>query len=411
MAKRSTSWRRPRASLVGALPWLVVPLFMAACGFESHALSAGGSDARGGGSGDGGGSSNKPDGGMACAWATHFDACLLPGVPANPLTLTQPTKWTFDTRGTGTFGPSTPPPMTYVTKTLHQRNGGPDVLVLYTSAFTLEAGATLDVTGDKSLVIASDSTITIDGALDASSQTGGSAGPSKGPGASYAGCTTVGGSGGDGNGGGDGGGGGGGALGAGGGPGGDVNGAPGGSAGAFMPVPGFIRAGCAGGKGGKTGGKGGEGGGAIELAARGSIVVTGSINAGGGGGGKGQNPSGGGGGGSGGVISFDSPSVMLAPGAIIAANGGGGGGGLNDDSSAGAGNDAPLAATNAGGGTSETGQGGGPGGASNPVGGGPGIGGNNGGGGGGGGSSGYVIVYAGSFVFAGAVVSPPATQP
>jgi hypothetical protein len=385
----------------GVLPWFAAGLFMAGCGFESSAVAP-----------DGGGA--IPGGAMACAWATHFDACALPSVPPNSLTLALPAKWTFDTQGSGAFVGAMPPAMTFVTKLLHQPGGGPDVLVLYTSAFTLEAGATLDVVGDKPLVIASDSAMVINGAIDAGSQTGKGVPPSKGPGAN-AGCSAAlaGGL--------NGGGGGGGGLAATGGAGGGASGTGGGSAGPLVAMPAYLRAGCAGGQGGRSGGKGGDGGGAIELAARGSITVNGSINAGGGGGGgsgaKGpQGGSGGGGGGSGGVISFDSPSVTITPSAIIAANGGGGGGGGADEVNGGVGNDALVAASPAGGGISVAGHAGGSGGAASSLAGSPGGGGissitgDGDGGGGGGGAAGYVMVHARSFALTTAVVSPPASQ-
>lgn len=406
----SSAGSRLRADVAGALPWLAAGLFMAACGFQSPgAPVAGPAGNVDGGPLDGNGSSNKPDGAMACAWATHFDSCMLPGEPPNPLTLTQPTVWIFDTHGTGVFRGTVPPAMTYVLKVVPQYNGGPDVLVLYSSAFTLEAGATLAVTGDKPLVIASGSTIQLDGVLDAGSHNIGT-GSIVGPGANLGTCTT----GLDGSNNGDGGGGGGGALAASGGTGGDgKNGGTAGKAGALVAVPGFLRAGCPGGKGGKGGGgSGGNGGGAIELVARGSIVVNGKINAGGAGGGRGQQQTGGGGGGSGGVISLDSTSVMLMSTAILAANGGGGGGGENDGNAS-AGTDGLVGALGAAGGNSDVGAVGGLGGALNPLAGGPGMGssGDGGGGGGGGGSAGYVIVYAGSFTPSSAVVSPPATRP
>ena len=51
--------------------------------------------------------------------------------------------------------------MTFVARAMPRRGGGQQVVVLYTSAFTLDLGATLIVTGDKPLVIASNSMITI----------------------------------------------------------------------------------------------------------------------------------------------------------------------------------------------------------------------------------------------------------
>jgi hypothetical protein len=376
---------------------------MAACSFQARPNP---------GSGDDG-----VDGGavMACAWATHFDACELPGMPpAQALVLNGGTKWTFTTLGTGGFGPVTPAGG-FVIRKLSQTGGGRDVLALYTSAFTLGAGATLDVTGDKAFVIVADSTIEIAGVLDAGSHTGNSGPPVIGPGANDIGCA------GSLNGGvssgGSSGGGGGGALAANGGLGGDGNnGGPGGVAGARVALPAFIRAGCAGGTGGGSttnDGNGGNGGGTVELAARGAITVTGHINAGGGGGeGGAKQQGGGGGGGSGGIISFHAPTVTFAPTAVIVANGGGGGSSGGDEDSGHSGNDGPLAATSArGGGDPGSDRAGGDGGALTKTDGSPGAGGNNGsgGGGGGGGSVGYVMVRAGSFSPAG-VVSPSVSR-
>ncbi len=381
------------ASFATSLPWAVAGLFVAACSFQARPIPGSGDDGV-----DGGGAV------MACAWATHFDACELPGTPpAQALVLNSGTKWTFTTLGTGGFGPVMPAGG-FVIRKLSQTGGGRDVLALYTSAFTLGAGATLDVTGDKAFVIVADSTIEIEGVLDAGSHAGNGGLPLVGPGANDVGCagSLDGGVSSGGNGGG-----GGGALAANGGPGGDGhNGGPGGLAGARVALPAFVRAGCAGGAGGGTrNGNGGNGGGAIELAARGAITVTGHINAGGGGGeGGDKQQGGGGGGGSGGIISFHAPTVTFGPNAVIGANGGGGGAGGTDDESGHSGDDGPLAATSARGGDSGSDRAGGDGGALSAASGSPGTGGGN-GGGGGGGSVGYVMVRAGSFN-PGGVVSP-----
>jgi hypothetical protein len=370
---------------------------MAACSFQARPNPGSGDDGV-----DGGGAV------MACAWATHFDACELPGMPpAQALVLNGPTKWTFTTFGTGGFGPVTPAGG-FVIRKLSQTGGGRDVLALYTSAFTLAADATLDVTGDKAFVIVADSTIVIDGVLDAGSHIGNGGLTVVGPGANDIGCA---GSldGGVSSGSNSGGGGGGGALAANGGLGGvGNNGGPGGLAGARVALPAFIRAGCAGGTGGgrtTNDGNGGNGGGTVELAARGAITVTGHINAGGGGGeGGAKQQGGGGGGGSGGIISFHAPTVTFASTAVIAANGGSGGAGGIDDESGRSGDDGALAATSARGGDSGSDRAGGDGGASSTASGSPGTGSSN-GGGGGGGSVGYVMVRAGSFS-PGGVVSP-----
>ncbi len=94
-----------------------------------------------------------------------------------------------------------------------------------------------------------------------------------------------------------------------------------------------LRGGCAGGKGGDdgdpsidAGGHAGDGGGALEISARGDVVVAGAIAAGGSGGGAGALArSGGGGGGSGGAILLDGETVRILATASLCANGAGGG--------------------------------------------------------------------------------------
>ena len=379
-------------------------LFTAACGFQAYPTAGSGDD--------------RVDAGavMGCAWAVHFDACALPVLPTQDLVLSGTTKWTFNTSGTGTFGPSMPTG-SFTTRKLPQTGGGRDVLVLYTSAFTLGAQAALAVTGDKALVIAASSTIEIDGDLDVGSHTGNIGSPTRGPGASDVACAGTGGVNGDGASAGAGGGGGG-ALAANGGPGGAINNGdnPGGSAGLGVELPPFIRAGCAGGASGSTRSvaAAGDGGGAIELAARASITVKGGINAGGGGGEGGGQQQGGGGGGSGGIISLQAPIVTLASTALVTANGGAGGAGGSDKDSGQPGEDGQPAATSARGGDHGTNTAGGDGGALATAGGSAGSSGGGGdgggGGGGGGGSVGYIMVRAGTFAATGAVVSPTASQ-
>lgn len=96
-----------------------------------------------------------------------------------------------------------------------------------------------------------------------------------------------------------------------------------------------LRGGCPGGRGGSgdgLGGAGGGGGGAIQISAAGSLQLIGKILAGGGGGRPGSAArDGGGGGGSGGAILLEGASVAIDSAAIIAANGGGGAGGQPSD--------------------------------------------------------------------------------
>lgn len=79
--------------------------------------------------------------------------------------------------------------------------------------------------------------------------------------------------------------------------------------------------------GGSSGGNGGGGGGALQLAAEGTITISGTINAGGCGGAAGDANNGGGGGGSGGAILIEALTVNVTATAHLAANGGGGGAG------------------------------------------------------------------------------------
>jgi hypothetical protein len=76
-------------------------------------------------------------------------------------------------------------------------------------------------------------------------------------------------------------------------------------------------------------GRGGPGGGALQITARGALVVRGRIDAGGLGGTGGGDDyyGGGGGGGSGGGILLEAERLVVETGAVIAANGGGGGSG------------------------------------------------------------------------------------
>jgi hypothetical protein len=185
----------------------------------------------------------------------------------------------------------------------------------------IAAGATLQVSGDRPLVILAAGDVTIEGTLDASA-TGSTPGP--GGGASSGGPMP----------GGAGGasfveqaaGGGGGGLQGSGGRGGDAVGYSGGPGGTGSAIAG-LRGGSGGGVQGGVGA--GAGGGAIQISAGGAIVVRGTISAGGGGGPGGPGAMfGGAGGGSGGTIVLEAAEVDLGVARIVAPGGGGGGGGL-----------------------------------------------------------------------------------
>ena len=203
-------------------------------------------------------------------------------------------------------------------------------------------------------------------------------------------------------------GGGGGGYGAVGGIGGNHGGGTGGAAGAIGGAA-AINPLAGGFGGGSSGGLGGGGGGAVQLAAQGTLTISGTINSGGCGGGAGDATHGGGGGGSGGAILVEAPTVHITAAAILAANGGGGGGG--GDAAATAGQPGRSSATVANSGSGAAGgQNGGNGGAGSTAAQ-PGIDGNGGGGGGGGvgrvrlsSSSGTATTDVGS------TVSPDASQ-
>lgn len=337
--------------------------------------------------------STPPD--APCSWALHFDACSVTQPPAGGVVLTSGS-WVFDT-DTRQFQP-TPANNAFVAIEVMQPGSAPAV-VLAVESFVALGGATLQVVGSKPLIVGSWTTIAVGGVIDAGSRRTGTAGA----GSAVATCTPGGaGQGAATNAGG--GGGGGGFRGAGG-MGGIGDGAAGGSAGLAQPLPSIVRAGCPGASGGLIGfGVGGSGGGAIELAARTSISITGTVRAGGAGGqGGGQTgvKGGGGGGGSGGFVGIDTPTLLLGANAVLSANGGGGGGGGNGAASPGqdgSGSTGPAA----GGSGAQTGGVG----SSGSVLGGETPGSSGDGGAGAGGGAGFIRVRAPSFGDQGAELSP-----
>ncbi|MCU1278230.1 MAG: hypothetical protein JWM53_1776 [bacterium] len=161
--------------------------------------------------------------------------------------------------------------------------------------------------------------------------------------------------------------------------------------------------------GGPSGGNGGGGGGALQLAAEGTITVSGTINAGGCGGAPGDVTHGGGGGGSGGGILIEAPTVHLTATGVLAANGGGGGAGGSLTATAGDPGGASNSQANGGAGLAG-GHNGGSGGALGAT---TGQSGSNGAGaGGGGGGVGRVRLNSrsGGAIDVGSIVSPATTQ-
>lgn len=222
--------------------------------------------------------------------------------------------------------------------------------VVSATGFAVEAGATLEASGERGLIILSTGDALIQGVIDVSAGCDDQAfvhcpGPGGGAGV-INNAGTPGGCAPGGNGDGAFGssvnetGGGGGGLGTDGARGGDAN-VPGGAggvvAGGQCPdatlVP--LRGGSGGGAGGESaeGGDGGGGGGAIQITSFTRIAITGEadglpvgIRASGAGGRGGELDDGGGGGGSGGAILLEAPKIELRD-AVLAANGGAGGGG------------------------------------------------------------------------------------
>ena len=428
---------------------------VSACGFKP---TAGGSNSSDGGDGDGMADvfveidAQVGDAPALCStWHPHdFQPCDI-GSPMGEVHLTAAgSPYVYDTSvmggelrdKAGTVLMSSPLTLMQADNTF--------VALLSIDKLTIDAPVTWNVIGTKPLIIASWSTITIAGDLDAGSHetevdmaTRTDASSQVGAGSLDPGtCATRAGSQGfdAASTGGSGGGGGGAFQGAGGtGAVGDMNcsstpcprpGGPGGMALAAEPTS--YHGGCPGGGGGKAGtgasapadqntiATGGAGGGAIVLAARMDIHVAGTVRAGGAGGAGApfHTAGGGGGGGAGGLIGFDGQTVEVMGTGVVAANGGGGGGSAPFTSGNAYGNlgtDGQPSLTAAPGGAAQS-SGCGLGGASGSAGGtlaGTLATGNDAcGGGGGGGGAGHIVVRAQTYTHGGStVVSPSASEP
>ncbi len=200
--------------------------------------------------------------------------------------------------------------------------------VLPMASFTLQAGSTLRLAGDKPVVLAVFGDVLIQGHVDVGAQgtaagagstvnCGDAAGNPGQPNETSAENNQTGG------------GGGGAAHGSSGAEGGDSENGDSGGKPSSPLASGQLRGGCSGGRGGNAGGMGGAGGGALQISASGKIRVEGKISAQGGGGRAPSSAasSGGGGGGSGGLLVLEATLVELAANAALTANGGGGSGG------------------------------------------------------------------------------------
>ncbi len=325
---------------------------LGACSFSGRSSAIGAGDGGNDGASDAPSADAADAPALCVSWtAQHFKPCAI-GSPQPALGLvTSGSPYTYDTTvGGGVLTDHAGNQVLASSETVEQSDGT-SVALLDVAAFSIDSGVLLDVIGTKPLLVASWSSITIAGDLDAGShlletdatkrldtivQHGAGANVGCGMQAGTAGKIAVatGGSGG----------GGGGALrgsGGGGGQGDSPPGPLGGPGGMKLAaVPTVIRGGCPGGASGTVGPStgviapatsatfslGGDGGGAIELAAFTSITISGTLRAGGaaGAGAPQGSACGGGGGGSGGYLGLDSPSVTIT--GVVASNGGGGGG-------------------------------------------------------------------------------------
>jgi hypothetical protein len=404
---------------------------IAACGFDGNPRSSGDDGAPMDGAGptpDANPDAIPGDAPPEClSWDPHyFDACLVPAADDdwtinNGTHVYDSAADTYDGADVATVIGAGHSPVIDI--------AGAPVRVLVVKDFTINNPATLQIVGDKPVVIAAWGNITASGELDASSVRGGRTGAGANPAACATGGATPGqiavASGGSG-------GGAGGAFGGNGGPGGrgDDNTRAGGSGGtALASAPAGIRGGCPGSASGAAGpsvevgppdetvSSGGAGGGAVLLTARGNVTVTntGVVRAGGAGGAGSPNDTacGGGGGGSGGFVGLEAGGNLTMDGDILA-NGGGGGSSATYTAGGAAGNpgdDAHPAddGAAAGGGATTCGPPGGVGSGANVL---AGIAGGEGlgcGGGGGGGGAGFIMVRAGGNVAGNGTRSPATT--
>lgn len=303
-----------------------------------------------------------------CPWPytpLYFDPCAPTAPPLQPAVVLAGGEYTLITESGQLDGPAVGLDMAFVTSVVDGAR------VIYVSRFEIAADASFQIRGTIPVVIASSTTITIHGDLDVSSTLGvtgaGGNAPACGAGSGGAGMSCV-------NGGSGGGGGGFGGVGGRGGSGangslcGAVEGVAGGPGGTRTFAP-SLRGGCGGGRGGAAhaGDQGmpGAGGGAVNLLARNTITIAGTVDAGGEGGRSSTGSrAGGGGGGSGGMIVAQAVTIMVS--GALAANGGGGGGGSSATGTttlAQRGDDGSRTAARASGGIGEgTGGAGGPGG-------------------------------------------------
>ncbi len=347
--------------------------------------------------------------------AEHFEPCDL-SVSEEGLELLEPGTYVYNTDTRSLRDPAGD-------EVAHHSDEQSALVIVSAQHIAIGSEATLRAVGQRPLVLASWSDITVAGVITVSSNEN----DGQGAGANPASCEPLAAGAGEDDAGGAGGGGGGGfaALGGDGGDGdsnenvGNDGIGDGGSGGLLVQMtsdmPFAPRGGCPGGDGGEGGsgrsGLGGAGGGAIQLTALESISISGTIAASGQGG-QGENQdAGGGGGGAGGYIGLDSLEVDVA-GGTLACNGGGGAGGGDDGNTGGLGDNGAIGMARAQGGSGGT-PGGTPGArggsALSPAGENV-IAFDTGGGGGGGGSVGVIAVWADMWLDPEAILSPIPTR-
>jgi hypothetical protein len=345
--------------------------------------------------------------------AAHFDACAI-GDPSLAIDLAMSGTYRYDTDN-GTLTDPMGSLVPHQSEVIDQ--GGTFARLVSIESLKLRSPATLRGQGGLPLIIASWNEIEIEGTIDFDSLRGASPGAGANPiqcetgGAQRGENDTSGGAGG-----------GGGGFGGDGGDGGDGDGdntlSTGGSGGIGLgQAPTIVRGGCPGAAGGDVlspAAPSSNGGGAIQLTARTTLVVSGSIFAGGAGGLGGPQNSrcGGTGGGSGGFIGLQAPTIALTDNAQLTANGGGGGEGTSSARTGVAGENGRHDSQQASGGGNNTefGTDGGNGGADQTPNGETVIGALESGGGGGGGGVGFIVTWTPSLAASNALVSPPATS-
>lgn len=334
-------------------------------------------------------------------YALYFDPCALPPSDDELVLTRSNSPYWFDT-DTGVLRDGI---NLDVATTSIVLDGPTPIRAISAASIALEPGATLRIEGTMPAVLASWSSIEMQGAIDVSGL-----GDLGGAGANPFACANnaaLPGIPGD-NTRGDGGGGG--AFANPGGNGGNST-TNGGSGGTPVPLPQELRGGCSGADGADGNsfpgnrGLGGPSGGAVHLSALDQVVVDGVINAGGSGGfGGGINHGGGGGGGSGGLIGLAARIVTITAGAILSANGGAGGGGGGGSNPATPGQNGGPVPFSASGGQGGGGSGGFGGSLESVAGGGQ-------NGGGGGGSVGFIVVETDTLdMNSQAIVSPYLTE-